>query len=212
MKYFKFNENYELVSATEEEMNYRAEPKIKRPVDAKVVFSGKIFTVYNWEQAQFDGTKSTFETLKRPDSVDVIPITKEGKFVLTKQEQPAAKPFIGAIGGRVDEGETFLHAGIRELHEESGFAANEWINFMDFQGLEKIDWAAKIYFVRGLVIGQSHTDSGEKIELVYYSFGEFMDVVTKENYRDLEITQRIFQIIKAGKLENMKSGLLNDLT
>jgi hypothetical protein len=38
--------------------------------------------------------------------VNVIPVTNEGKIILAKQTQPGEKPFIGALGGSIDEGET----------------------------------------------------------------------------------------------------------
>ena len=156
----------------------------------------------------FDGSTSVFETLKRPDSVGIIPVTVDGKFILTRQEQPGQKPFTGVIGGRVDEGEKLIDAAVRELSEEAGIIANEWIEFLNFQGVIKIDWASKMYFVRDWEMGKSHYESGEKIELVYLSFDEFVDEVTKKDYRDSEITFTMFQIIKAGKLSNLRNSLL----
>lgn len=208
MKLYKFDQNYNLVQINEDEANFRPKPAIIKPENAELVFKGVLYDVYQWQQEQFDGTKSTFETLKRRDSVNIIPITKEGKFILTQQEQPAAKPFMGSLGGRVEKDETFLEAGVRELDEEGGITAGEWINFLDYQGSSKIDWATKTFFVRDLTIGKSHIDSGEKIKLIELSFDEYLHSVTKEDYRDWEITLKIFQIIKQGKLANLKQALI----
>lgn len=60
------------------------------------MFKGVIFDVYQWEQEMFDGTTQTFEKLKRPDTIMVIPVTEDGKIILTEQEQPGKKPFISA--------------------------------------------------------------------------------------------------------------------
>jgi ADP-ribose pyrophosphatase len=85
------------------------------PKHAKKVFEGIIFDVYQWEQKMFDGTTQTFEKLKRPDTVTVIPITHDGMIMLTKQEQPGKQAFVGAAGGRVDYGEGIIEAAKREL-------------------------------------------------------------------------------------------------
>ncbi len=79
-------------------------PKSKQPIpgNARLVFKGVIFDVYQWEQELFDGTKTTFEKLKRPDTVVVFPVLPNGKILLTKQEQPGKEPFIGATGGRAE--------------------------------------------------------------------------------------------------------------
>ncbi|HEU5187641.1 MAG TPA: NUDIX domain-containing protein, partial [Candidatus Saccharimonadales bacterium] len=88
-------------------------PEQPIPDTAKQVFAGRIFDVYQWPQQLYDGTEVTFEAIRRPDSVNILPITSEGKIVLTKQEQPGMEPFIGALGGRVDKDETPLQAAER---------------------------------------------------------------------------------------------------
>src|SRR3989344_7350327 len=104
-------------------------PKSKQPMppDAKLVFKGKIFDVYQWEQTLFDGTKTTFEKLKRADTVVVIPVTAEGKIVLTMQEQPGKTPFLGCAGGRAEAGEDPLAAAGRGLAVETGYEHDELV-------------------------------------------------------------------------------------
>src|SRR3989344_4305397 len=104
-------------------------PKSKQPLPehAKRVFKGAVFDVYQWEQELYDGTHKTFEKLKRPDTVVVFPVLDDGKILLTEQEQPGKEPFIGATGGKVEEGEDILEAVKRELLEESGYEAEEFI-------------------------------------------------------------------------------------
>ena len=65
-------------------------PKSNQPIppDAKKVFSGVLFDVYQWEQKMFDGSVATFEKLKRPDTVVVFPVLPNGRIILTEQEQP----------------------------------------------------------------------------------------------------------------------------
>ncbi|MFO0971471.1 MAG: hypothetical protein U0520_03950, partial [Candidatus Saccharimonadales bacterium] len=57
------------------------------PQDAKKVFDGVIFDVFQWQQQMFDGTTETFEMLRRPDTVQVICID-EGKVLVLEEEQP----------------------------------------------------------------------------------------------------------------------------
>ena len=87
-------------------------PKSKQPIPerAKRVFKGVIFDIYQLEQEMFDGSRAIFEKLKRPDTVVVFPVLPDGKIILTEQEQPGTELFIGATGGRVDEGEDILSA------------------------------------------------------------------------------------------------------
>lgn len=73
------------------------------PPHAKRVFKGILFDVYQWQQKQYDGSYKTFEKIKRSDTVSVIPVTAEGKFIITHQEQPLTDPFTGFPGGILDE-------------------------------------------------------------------------------------------------------------
>ncbi len=85
------------------------------PENAKRVYKGVIFDTYQWEVEGYDGSKKIFEKVKRADTVMEIAVTEEGKIILSKQEQPGRSPFIGCLGGRVDEGERPLEAAKREL-------------------------------------------------------------------------------------------------
>ncbi len=54
------------------------------PEHAKKVFSGVIFDVYHWEQEMFDGSRATFEKVKRADTVGVYGVLDDGRILLTE--------------------------------------------------------------------------------------------------------------------------------
>lgn len=166
-------------------------PQSKQPIppSAKKVFDGIIFDIYQWEQKMYDGSIATFEKARRKaDSVGVLPVTSEGKIILTKQEQPQEEPFIGSIGGRMDKGEEPIDTAKRELMEESGYKAKEFVLLQAIQPEIKVDWATYTFIAKGLEkIADMSLDAGEKIELVEYSFDEFLDLVTQDNFRDSEL-------------------------
>lgn len=158
-------------------------PKSKQPIpeNAKRVFKGVVFDVYQWEQEMFDGTKGIFEKLKRKDTVVVFPVLPNGKIILTEQEQPGSDPFIGATGGRVDEGEDILIAAKRELLEESGYEADEFILWDSQQPTKKIDWVVYTFIAKKLKkVADLNLDAGEKIKLLPLTLDELIDVATNK--------------------------------
>ncbi len=186
-------------------------PPSKQPIPphAKRVFQGVIFDVHQWQQQMYDGSYATFEGLKRPDTVSVIPITNQGKIILSEQEQPGETPFIGAIGGRVDPGEDPHTCAVRELEEEAGFKNPQLTFWFAIQLAPKIDFAAYTFFARNWEdSGQTKLDAGEKIKLIEISFEEFINqIVVSDRYRDFEIA---FEVLKT-KQDSQKMVELRQL-
>jgi 8-oxo-dGTP pyrophosphatase MutT (NUDIX family) len=172
-------------------------PLSKQPIPdhAKRVFKGHMFDTYQWEQELFDGQKTTFEKIKRTDTVSVIPITADGKIMLSEQEQPGTKPFIGSLGGKMDPEETPLDAAKRELLEETGYTANEFILWHAIQPHDKIDWAIYIFIAKGCKkVAKQNVDAGEKIKLKFVTFDEFIKLSAQENFRDTETALKLFRL------------------
>lgn len=171
-----------------------ARPKSKQPIpkSAKCVFKGVLFSVYQWQQRQFDGSFHTYEKLKRTDTVSVFPVTDDNKIILTKQRQPGTKPFIGSVGGQIDPGETPFEAAKRELLEETGLRAQKYRLWFSVQPIEKIDWAIYCFIAKGISkIQKPHCDPGEAISLIYLTLTEFMKIITRPEFRDKEVTLKM---------------------
>ncbi len=162
------------------------------PASAKKVFQGKLFEVWQWEQKLFDGKTKTFEKVKRPETVMVLPVTDAGKIVLTEQEQPGEGFFIGLIGGIVDLGESVLEAAKRELLEESGYRAQNFILWDAVQLINKIEWPVYTFIAKGLKKEQDmQLDGGERIKLKEVTFDEFLVLTHEDKFRDIEVALKI---------------------
>jgi ADP-ribose pyrophosphatase len=148
------------------------------PKEAKKVFSGIIYDVYQWPQIMFDGTTETFEMLKRADTVSVFPI-KDDKLVVLKQLQPGwTVPKYGFPGGRVDpDDRSPLEAIKRETEEETGLSFKNWKLIDCLQREEKLEWF-HYKFVATDFIDESAVrhDPGEKIEVLYKTFEEVKEL------------------------------------
>jgi ADP-ribose pyrophosphatase len=185
-------------------------PKSKQPIpaSAKCVFKGVLFDVYQWEQELYDGTTTTFEKLKRADSAVVFPVLPDGRILLTEQEQPGRELFIGACGGRIDEGEDALTAAKRELLEESGYEAEEFVLWDAQHPTNKLEWVVYTFIAKGLTkVAGLNPDGGEKIKLKPVSFDEFVELASSDHFAERWIVAKMLEAkynpAKRKELENL---------
>jgi 8-oxo-dGTP pyrophosphatase MutT (NUDIX family) len=181
---------------------------MKIPPQAKKVFKGVIFDVYQWEQEMFDGSKTIFERLKRPYTAEVIPVYN-GKILIALQEQSAHLLGYSLFGGRVDEGENELSAAKRELLEEAGLASEDWELFETYDTGSKIDWKVYYYIARNCKkIAEQKLDAGEKIEIKAVTFAEFINIVASGETHDHQLVADILRMkLEPSKLEEFKKKL-----
>ena len=177
----------------------------KIPTQAEKVFSGEIFDTYQWPQTIFNGKTATFEMLNRPDCTAVIPVTSEGKILVSKQKQPNTDYFWGVFGGRMEEGETPLENAQRELQEESGYTSSDWHEFGHQDPIQKIDWRVHYFIAKNCVkTDDQNLDGGEIIEVHEVNWEEFVDMCRQDKIRETGIQLKILLAIANGKLEELK--------
>ena len=173
------------------------------PENAKQVFSGKIFDVYQWPQLLFDGTTETFEMLRRKDTVKIIAV-KDNKIIITRQKQPRKDWFYDFPGGRNDNpAENELDAAKREMLEETGMTFHAWRLIEINQPFLKIDWLVYTFLATDFIKQTSQTlDGGELIEVEEIDFKELKSLTnSKKNQEN--------RFLKSAAIKNSDS--LNDL-
>jgi ADP-ribose pyrophosphatase len=165
----------------------RPPSKQRKPPHAELAFKGKLFEVWQWQQKLQNGTTATFEVLKRPDTVLILPVQPDGNVVLIDETQPGMSPMVRTIGGRIELGETPEQAASRELQEESGLTAAELRLWAAWQPVNKIDWAVYLFVAHGLNSTYEATpDAGEKISLRRFRAADLLEGPTAPNIDDYE--------------------------
>jgi len=148
------------------------------PDSAQCVYQGQIFGVYQWQQQLYDGTQTTFEMLKRPDTTNVICLDGE-KIIIINDEQPNRASLKTFPGGRVDpEDVDILSAAQREVREEIGYRFQNWRLLQVVQPVRKLEWFTYLWLAWDVTDQQEpHHDSGEKISLEIVSFTQLKQLV-----------------------------------
>ncbi len=153
------------------------------PANAKRVFKGFLFQVYQWEQEMFDGTLKTFERIARKPSTDIIAVHNSQIMVLM-QEQPGRALYPSLPGGQIEKNEEPLVAAKREFLEETGFEASDFELYKS-----QNDSGSKIYFPITTFITRHCTkvqepnlDAGEKIQVTWMNFDNFLQLARNPEF------------------------------
>jgi 8-oxo-dGTP pyrophosphatase MutT (NUDIX family) len=186
----------------------RPKPHSELPAHAKKVFHGEIFDTYQWEQRLYDGRTATFERLQRSDTVEVVGVLPDQSILLIKQEQPGTQEYLSLVAGRMEEGEKPFETIKRELREETGYEAQDWIFWSAYQPVHKIDWAVYTFVAKGLTkVTDVQLDGGEKITTYPVSFEEFLRLAPRHQ---LVSGVPLAEICEAA-LDQEKNAKLRDL-
>ena len=166
---------------------------MKLPEQAKRVFKGIIFDVYQWQQKMFDGSEATFEALKRPSTVLVL-ATNGPSIYICEEEQPGRPVTLSLFGGRQEEGEEPLTCAKRELLEEAGLTSDDWEEHRVYQPMIKMDWAIHLFIARDCKkVAEQALDAGERITIKKMHFDEFMALVKTDQFTDTELALEILR-------------------
>ncbi|GAB4142753.1 MAG: hypothetical protein Fur0024_5380 [Patescibacteria group bacterium] len=155
------------------------------PDNAKKVFTGVIFNVWQWEQTLFNGRKAIFERITRPDNVQILAITEDKKIIFLEEEQPARRKEFKLPMGRDDHpGETPEECAKRELFEETGFVPEKIFLWTKKLFHNKIAfWTWRFVGLNCKKVADQNLDKGgEKISIKFLTFDEMLELTNDEGF------------------------------
>ncbi|MGI0141636.1 MAG: NUDIX hydrolase [Candidatus Micrarchaeales archaeon] len=148
----------------------------------RVVYKDPWITIRE-ERAVVRGKNIVVHKYLRKDVVVILPITKNGNFLIEKQYRHGlGKWLIEFPAGTIEKGESAISTAKRELEEETGFTASK-ITFMfkQYESPAVGKTTFNYYFATGLKKGgKRHFDNSEMIELTEVAPKTF-DIMVRDN-------------------------------
>jgi ADP-ribose pyrophosphatase len=144
------------------------------------IFDGIILHVFKDTVELPNGKPATREVIRHVGAVGVIPITDDGKVLIERQfRYPLNRVITEIPAGKLDSfTEDRLSAAKRELEEETGYTAAEWINMGDYYpAAAYCDERITLYLAKGLSLGQRHLDEDEFLNFAFIPLAQLVEDV-----------------------------------
>lgn len=156
----------------------------------KEVYAGKLLHVHRREVRLPDGRKSGRELIVHPGASAMVVLDDQNRIVLERQwRSPMDRAFWEIPAGKIDKGEDPFQTAVRELEEETGLQAENWVelgtihNAIGYSNERIVIYLAKN--VRFSETGQK-LDPGEFLTLVSVPFEEALAMTRNGDITDVK--------------------------
>jgi ADP-ribose pyrophosphatase len=168
-------------------------------VESTTLYAGNFLTLKRDTVALPDGKHATREFVEHPGAVMVIPLFDDGRVLMERQYRyPLSRVMTEFPAGKLDPHEGALACAKRELREETGYTAREYVYLARIHPVisystEFID----IYLARGLTEGDADLDDGEFLETFTSTLPELLERVRTGQITDVKTIIGTFWLEKA---------------
>lgn len=171
---------------------------IETHLDGEIVYKGAFLKIMRDEVRLPDGQGAIREYAVHPGAVMVIPLFDDGSVLLERQfRYPVGQVMVEFPAGKLDPNEGGLACARRELKEETGYSAREYVFLARIHPVisystEFID----IYLATGLTEGEANLDAGEFLEVIRTPFAELLEWIRRGDITDVKTLVGAFWLDK----------------
>ena len=160
---------------------------VETTVASEEIFDGQVVHLYKDYISLPNGKPATREVIRHVGAVAIVPMTEDGKVIIERQfRYPLNRVITEIPAGKLDsESEDRLSAAKRELEEETGYLADEWIELGDYiPAAAYCDEVITMYLAKGLHMGTRNLDEDEFLNIETVSLEELVEDVMQGKIAD----------------------------
>ena len=173
---------------------------IERKLSSRAVYTGRLLHVYCDNVRLPNGNEATRDLIRHIGAVAVLPITDDGRVIIEHQfRYPVNEVLLEIPAGKLDsKDEDRLEAVKRELREETGYTASEWIELGDLYPTPAYsDEVIRLYIAKGLSKGDRELDDDEFIDVELIPLSELVEAVMSGTIKDAKTQLAILKAARA---------------
>jgi ADP-ribose pyrophosphatase len=155
-------------------------------LERRTIFEGKVVRLYVDRVRLPSGMEAEREVVLHRGAVGMVALDGDGYVFLVRQYRHApGEELLEIPAGKLDEGEDPLQCARRELKEEVGCSASQWMKMAAFYTSPGFsDEVLHLYLARDLRSGEADPEEDEFLEIVRVSLSEALSMIAKGEIRD----------------------------
>jgi ADP-ribose pyrophosphatase len=163
-------------------------------IDSEVLSQGSLLTVKRDKVQLANGNTSHREYVMHPGAVVIVPILANGNILLERQfRYPLHQVFIELPAGKIDPDEDILNTGKRELLEETGYSAMDWVKLgVQHPCIGYSNEVIHIYLAQNLSAGKDQRDEDELLEVFDLSLDRCLLMIVQGEITDSKTVVALF--------------------
>ena len=151
------------------------------------IYDGQVVHLFKDTVQLPNGKDATREVIKHIGAVGIVPLTDDGKVIMERQFRYPLRRVVTEIpAGKLDsKTEDRLSAAKRELEEETGLVADEWILLGDYiPAAAYCDEVITLYMAKGLHQGARNLDEDEFLNIEAIALEELVEDIMQGKIAD----------------------------
>ena len=152
---------------------------------SEMKFNGKLIQV-TYDIADVNGKDAWREVVHNPGATAIVAVTEYNKIVMERQFRYALQQTLLEVpAGKLDPNEEPIVCAKRELAEETGYRAAQWISLGTIATSPGFcNEVLHLYLAKDLTMGETNWDPDEYVELEYYTLTELLEAIKNEAIKD----------------------------
>lgn len=161
---------------------------------AITLHQGRIFRLLRETVTLENGVVTELDVIRHPGAAAIVPFLDPNTLLLIRQYRHAAGGFIWEIpAGTLDPGESALACAKRELIEETGFSAEDWVELGEIAPLPAYsDERIHIFGATDLTPSKQHLDEDEILDVHEVLLDDALSMIRSNRIQDAKTISGLF--------------------
>ena len=178
---------------------------IEKTLESKEIFNGKVINVLVDKILLPNGKEASREVVSHPGGVCIAALTPKNELMFVKQfRYPYKEVILELPAGKLEPGQNPLENGIRELKEEVGACAKDYVSLGKlYPSPGYCGEIIHMFFCKVTDIGETNPDEDEFLDVIKIPIKKAVEMVLNNEIPDAKSQTAILKaylLLKEGKI------------